>query len=208
VELAIPVLILTIVLLFSPFFLAFAAPADDFYPRSLYAFASVHAFFAVLPLDLALALSPIALRGILGLAASFLVSVTLIIVNSLELNKLAIDENLAWLDDSMATNRIIYRIESILPQTALSPAGPIPLVVNYEKPMPSGARGWGNWARAQPWSREWIFRLLDHRMQPIFGLDGKNAVRDRVLRNISKHGIWPAPDSVYVEDGVVVVNIN
>lgn len=66
---------------------------------------------------------------------------------------------------------------------------------------PGGApRGPGATYRSSPWSREWIFRHLDPRFQPILG-----APREPFAKMAESRPNWPKPGSVFIVDSTVVV---
>ena len=198
----IAVLIATL-LLFAPFALAFAASNTPFPPRSLIALASLHAFWVAFVIDSACRQAAhwryygAALVGVLSLALLFVFD------SASQINKFAYDKYLATQSDLFATNRIISRIENVAATIRKPLATSQPLVVIYEVPLPAGPRGDAGTSRFAPWSREWIFRLVDTRFIPAPEKYRKAAVEAAKTRSD-----WPAEDSVFFIDDVVVVIVN
>lgn len=198
--LMLPVLAL---LLMAPFALAFASPLDEFSSRAMIGYATVHALFLAVPVEYFVGLAATRrvaqwlAEGVIGLAALILLE------NALAISKMTADEYLAYQEDILATNRIIYRIDEVWAEAGLNPAGPIPLVVQYSTHTQSGPRKPVYTSRYNIWSREYIFRLIDHRFQPIM----EEAERLPYLGRSGSRGKWPSKDAVFVVDGVVVAII-
>lgn len=191
------------VLLLTPFCLAFVSVSvDQFGPRALIAYATVHAIFIALPMEMALdrtenrksfAFSMFSV----AIASAFLFFTAVQISNS------AFDEYLSSRNDFFATNRIISRIDEVVINSDIPIEGPIPLVVIYNKGVSTAPRGVPNTARAADWSREWIFRHIDPRFAPVIGFD-----KTKLTTPDKGFAHWPHKDSVFIQDGVVVVVIN
>jgi hypothetical protein len=75
--------------------------------------------------------------------------------------------------------------------------------VIYNKGVSTAPRGVPNTARAADWSREWIFRHIDPRFAPVIGFD-----KTKLTTPDKGFAHWPHKDSVFIQDGVVVVVIN
>lgn len=184
-------------LILSPFALAFATPLDEFSPRALVAFSVVHALFAAVCVEF------LPLKGFKTLAnVSAVAAWGFIIFSAIQINGSAFDEYLSSRNDVLATNRIITRIDEVVANSDIPMGGPIPIAVRHEAPTNMSPRGaWGN-ARTTAWSKEWVFRQIDPRFAPV-----PPDVAETLLR-AAPDTYWPQPNSVYVQDGVVVVIIN
>ena len=200
------VLLVFILSLFSPFFLAFVSTEPSFPPRSLIAIASLHAAWLAISIDIWLTKKITADAGhrlmVIGLTVVGLVFVSM---HSMQINKKSLDDHLVSQEDLFATNRIISRIEQVASQQMIAnPSQKITLAVIYDQALPAGARGDVGTARSAPWSKEWIFRLIDNRY--VVADSQTQAIAAEKARSVS---IWPAPDSVFLlDDGAVVVKIN
>ena len=196
---------LNAVLLVTPYALIFASGGEDtpFSPRALYAFSTIHAVWGATVLDAALPGAPVSrparLTAILVAAAAGLI----VIASAARITEGAFDEYLAGQSDLLATNRIISRIDTMLAQTPNPSLAEIPIAVVAAKPFQAGPRGAVPTSRQLPWSREWIFHLVDRRFHWVTG-DAYFAAQQAA----QSHGDWPAADSVFWHDGVVVVVIN
>jgi hypothetical protein len=120
--------------------------------------------------------------------------------NAVAIDRRALDDYLASQSDILATNRIIGRIESLLADLPDVPRGEIPIAVVYDRPTVAGPRGDVGTARSAPWSREWIFHLVDRRFTWVVG-----EPYQRCWQAAQSHGEWPARDAVFLHDGIVVV---
>jgi hypothetical protein len=200
---AVVVILLVALSLFAPFALAFAGSDTAFPPRSLIGLASLHAFWVAFVIE----------RGCYKninqrLAAAALVCAgafsTLFVFDSAsQINKFAYDKHLATQADLLATNRIISRIEQTAADLERPLATPQPIAVIYEIPMAAGPRGDAGTARFAPWSREWIFRIVDTRFIPASETERLAAVDAAANRES-----WPSNESVFFIDDVAVVIIN
>jgi hypothetical protein len=198
---------LNLALLVTPFCLIFASGGSNtvFAPRALYAFSTIHGFWSAKLLDAAAPRAAHSLRlriaTVLAAAASGFVALG----SAARISETAFDHYLASQSDLLATNRIISRIETVLAETPNAPAAnaAIPIAVIYDRPTSAGPRGNIGTARQTPWSREWIFRLIDRRFHWVTGQRYQNA-----WQAAQSHAEWPAKDSVFVSDGAVVVVIN
>jgi hypothetical protein len=139
-----------------------------------------------------------------GPRAAFLASITacglLVLASSARINELVFDQYLASQSDLLATNRIIARIDDLLADTPGAPTDDIPLAVIYDRLTMSGPRGSVWTSRQWPWSREFIFRLIDHRFHWV-----PPARYQREWEAARTRPEWPARGSVFLDDGVVVV---
>ena len=139
-----------------------------------------------------------------NLRAAVLASLTacglLILASAARINELVFEQYLASQSDLLATNRIIARIDDLLADTQGAPTDDIPLAVIYDRPTMSGPRGTILTSRQAPWSREFIFRLVDHRFHWV-----SPARYQREWEAARAHPEWPARGSVFLDDGVVVV---
>jgi hypothetical protein len=195
------VALLTISLLVVPFALAFVSVAD-IGPRGLIAYATVHALFIAIPLELALNYKMLPVSNVfiklgLGFATAFL------FITSVQISSSAFDEYLVYRNDFLATNRIISRIDEVVSKSNIPMSGPIPILVKYDKPVSTAPRGVPSTARDAPWSREWIFRHIDPRFVP-----AGDQKRELLMMSATDRPAWPHTDSVYVSDGVVMIVIN
>jgi len=199
-NLYITIILYTLFIICAPFSLVFVVSnSADFNPRALIAFGVLHAIIAVTALEGYRIIKIYSLQLL-----TFLFVIFYIISSSIQINKSAFDDYLTSRNDILATNRIIYRIEGvILGHPDFRVGGPIPIVVTSSFIYSSAPRGPGSTFRFAPWSREWIFRHIDPRFQPILG-----ERRDRIISAIETASAWPAVDSVFIHDGVVVVRIN
>jgi hypothetical protein len=190
--------VLNLALLVAPWFLILASGGAGFPPRSLYALSTVHAIWGAALLE-ASALS--------GPRAAVLASLTacglLVLASATRVNELVFDQYLASQSDLLATNRIIARIDDLLADTPGAPTDDIPLAVIYDRPTMSGPRGAVWTARQAPWSREFIFRLVDRRFHWV-----PPARYQHAWQAAQMHPEWPARGSVFLDDGVVVVVVS
>jgi hypothetical protein len=197
--------LLQFLLLLAPFFLILVSASSPFPPRSLYPLAMVYAFFlAYLIQQLASAMAASwagRLRlGLIGIAAVGALGA------AAQINARAFDEYMASRSDLLATNRIIARIETVLadaPADASPDWRSVPLVVIHDWPDIAGPTGRVGTARVQAWSRERIFRFVDRRFVPASPLQ-----REAALVASQGRQRWPARDSVFLHQGVVVVVIS
>lgn len=188
----------------APFALAFAGSNTPFPPRSLIALAVLHAFWVAFFIDWAAEDSHSRrLRNRAG--GAMLVFAGLFVFDSAaQFNKYAFDMYLATRVDLLATNRIVQRIETLAAEQEVALLNEQPLVVIYDQPIPvpSSPRGDVGTARFLPWSREWIFRIVDPRYRPAPQLE--QAARDAA----QGRGAWPSKDAVFFMDETVVVIIS
>jgi hypothetical protein len=195
---AVAALALNLTLLVAPWFLIFASGGGPirtpFSPRSLYALSAVHAIWAA---TLLLASAARWRRAFLTILA---VSVGLILTSAAHINELVFEQYLATQSDLFATNRIIARIEELLADTPGAPTDDVPIAVIYDRWTTSGPRGSIGTARYASWSREFIFRLIDRRFHWVSPERYK-----REWQAARTHSEWPARDSVFLDDGVIVV---
>jgi hypothetical protein len=189
---------LNIALLVAPWFLILAsggAQSAPFLPRSLYALSTVHAIWGATLLEASLVSD-------LGAAAlaSLVACAVLILASAAHINELVFEQYLANQSDLLATNRIIARIDDLLADTPGAPTDDIPIAVIYDRPTISGPRGAIETSRQAPWSREFIFRLIDRRFHWV-----PPACYQREWEAARTHPEWPARGSVFLDDGIVVV---
>ncbi|MBY0278639.1 hypothetical protein K2Z84_25175, partial [Candidatus Binatia bacterium] len=135
-----------------------------------------------------------------GAVAAGALLALLVLGNAVAIDRRALDDYLASQSDILATNRIIGRIESLLADLPDVPRGEIPIAVVYDRPTVAGPRGDVGTARSAPWSREWIFHLVDRRFTWVVG-----EPYQRCWQAAQSHGEWPARDAVFLHDGIVVV---
>ena len=192
-------------LLVTPYALIFASGGDDtpFSPRALYAFSTIHAVWGATLLDAALPGAPVSRGGRTTAIVVAAAAALMVIASAARITESAFDEYLAGQSDLLATNRIISRIDTMLAQTPDPALAEIPIAVVAAKPFLAGPRGAVATSRQSPWSREWIFHLVDRRFRWVTG-DAYLAAQQAA----QSHGDWPAADSVFWRDGVVVVVIN
>lgn len=186
----------------TPYALLFVSGGGNtqFVPRALYGLAMVHAVWGASLLDRccgAVRRSRAARAAALVVAALLAL---LVLGNALAIGQRALDDYLASQSDLLATNRIIARIEGVLAETPGAPTAEIPLAVIYDRPTVAGPRGDIGTARSAPWSREWIFHLVDRRFSWVSGEPYR-----RCWEAAQSHGEWPARDAVFLHDGIVVV---
>ena len=192
-------------LLVTPYALIFASGGNDtpFSPRALYAFSTIHGVWGATLLDAALPGALVSrqarLTAILVAAAASLI----VIASAGRITEGTFDEYLAGQSDLLATNRIISRIDTMLAQTTDPSRAEIPIAVIAANPFQAGPRGAIPTSRQLPWSREWIFHLVDRRFHWVTG-DAYLAAQQAA----QSHGDWPAADSVFWHNGVVVVVLN
>ncbi|NYT74329.1 glucosyltransferase domain-containing protein [Halomonas sp. QX-2] len=200
---AVIVILLVILSLFAPFALAFAGSNTPFPPRSLIGLASLHAFWVAFVID------KICFNNInqhfaaVALICAGTFSTLFLFDSASQINKFAYDKYLATQADLLATNRIIGRIESTAAELERPLATPQSIAVIYEIPMASGPRGDAGTARFAPWSREWIFRIVDSRFIP-----ANEAERLAAVNAAANRESWPSNESVFFIDDVAVVIIN
>ena len=193
--------VLTFGLLVVPFALAFVSTAE-IGPRGLIAYATIHAVFIAIPLEMAINYKTLRVTNTF-IKFGFTIAMAFLFITSVQISSSAFDEHLVYRNDFLATNRIIYRIDEIVSNSNISMAGPIPILVRYDKPVSTAPRGVPSTARDAPWSREWIFRHIDPRFAPVGGVK-----RELLIKTAVDRPPWPHPDSVYVQEGVVMVIIN
>lgn len=180
--------------------------------RSLYAFSMIHAFWLASLVDRTTLLSKsgIIRTGILTLVIGS--ATTLILSSAIAVNQWAFDNYLASQSDILATSRIIVRIDNMLATNGETIKHNLPIAVIVGKSFQAGPRGYVETSRYAPRSREWLFRLIDPRFIPVSF--NKNRVPDgeviyqRALEVSKTHGQWPAKDSVFMMDGVIIVVIS
>ena len=196
-------------LLISPYCLAFITRATYYPPRSLYAFATVYAGLSALVLDRLLAdgsttrLACIARRACLAAAGGF------VLLNMALISQRSYDEYLAWQSDRLIVERILSRIDDVMAADGAPSFAPsresaapeeIPLAVFGVQYWRAGPRGRIQTLRLFRWSRERVFQLLDTRF-----VKASREARARVRPALDGRAPWPAADSVFFEDGVLVV---
>jgi len=192
-------------LLVTPYALIFASGGDDtpFSPRALYAFSTIHGVWGATLLDAALPGAPVSRRARISAILVAAAAGLIVIGSAARITEGAFDEYLASQSDLLATNRIISRIDTMLAQTPNPSPAEIPIAVVAARPFLAGPRGAVATSRQSPWSREWIFHLVDRRFRWVTG-DAWFAAQQAA----QSHGDWPAADSVFWRDGVVVIVIN
>lgn len=184
-------------ILVAPFWLAFLSPLDQFGPRALLAYATTHAGLAAIALQL------IPDRRI-WIRAGVVASASLLLLGSaVGTSRIATDEYLTSRNDVLATSRLISEIDRVVAESELPAAGPIPLAVRYTTAMNMAPRGPHSTARQIPWARGWIFRQVDPRFVPLAG-----EIYHQLVDVSADRPIWPQRGSIYIDDGVVVVNVN
>lgn len=192
--------------LLSTFALAFVSREPYFPPRSLIAIASLHAAWLAISVDL-LVTKSIKLERIRPILVCLLtvIGVFFVSMHSMQINKKSLDDHLVSQEDLLATNRVISRIEQVAFQSLSDDSlRKVPLVVVYDQALPAGPRGDVGTARSTPWSKEWIFRLIDSRY-----VVADKQTQDMAVQKAQSMPTWPAPDSVFLLDnGAVVVKIN
>ncbi|WP_313031685.1 glucosyltransferase domain-containing protein [Brucella sp.] len=188
-----------------PFLLALASPLDQFGPRSLIIFSTVHAFYICsclhwMGVDQSIA-SQSARKTIS--AGVFLLGACLVLVSGAQSSKLSFDNTLAWQQDRLAVNRMIMRVDDVIQDTEFALQPTLKIAVRFDHPVNSGPRGEILSARYSSWSKEWVFRLLDSRFvaAPI-------AERSAVIERSYGKPLWPSRGSVYLDEGIVVIVVN
>ncbi|AQZ50694.1 glucosyltransferase domain-containing protein [Martelella mediterranea] len=198
-------IVFSAIMVVAPYFLAFASPADTFSTRSLIAFSFVHAIYLIYPIQQWILASPE--RGGDGKAllaqSSLVLGFAFVLISSWQVAKLSFDNALASQQDLLAVNRIISRIDDVLQDSAMANESSICIAVNFNTPTSAGPRGFAGTARATPWSKEWIFRLVDNRFIP-----AELGKKEELLAQSASKPKWPARGSVYTDLGCVVVNVN
>jgi hypothetical protein len=192
---------LNVALLVAPWFLILASGGGrsaPFLPRSLYALSTVHAIWGATLLEATL-LSDLRAAALAALVAC----VVLILASAARINELVFEQYLASQSDLLATNRIIARIDELLADSPGAPTDDIPIALIYDRPTISGPRGAIRTSRQPPWSREFIFRLIDHRFHWV-----PPARYQREWEAARTRPEWPARGSVFLDDGVIVVVVN
>lgn len=184
-------------LIISPFILAFVTPLDEFSPRALIGFSVVTASYAGIALDIAIENSRLSFTKFVSIITALYIFFT-----SIQINAFGYDEYLGSRNDFLATNRLISRIETVIAVSNHKFDGKIPIVVRYRNPVPLAPRGFVGTSRGAPWSREWIFRMLDPKFVP-----ASEALSMELLEN-APDVWWPDKKSVYIANDVVVVLIN
>lgn len=187
----------------TPFALAFAGSNTPFPPRSLIALALLHGFWVAFVLDTLMRIEWSPKLKKMGLGVMMVSAVAFVFDSASQINQFAYDKHLSTQSDLMATNRLIQRIENVAASTDTFLNRPQPIVVIYDTPLPASPRGDAGTARHSPWSREWIFRLIDPRFQPA------NAEQQRKARKAAegREG-WPHQESVFFHEGIAVVIVN
>ena len=205
-------MILFFVLLVSPYLLAFAAPMrEEFDPRSLYVFGLVGGAFAAVPFDGVLVQWSRSIGGRWEGFYRILVRVLAVLMmamlagNIILANKFSTDDQLASQSDLLAVNRIIYRAEQVAASAGLDARNSIPIHVFVKSSWrQAGPRGDLSSARYPAWSKDWIFRLVDNRFIPLPAWH-RAIIGEELDRLAKSRSAWPHEDSVFVEDGIVVV---
>ncbi len=198
-------LVFNLVLVVAPYFLAFASPADTFSTRSLIAFSFVHAIYLIYPIHQWILASPEREGGgkVLLAQSSLVLGFAFVLISGWQVAKLSFDNALASQQDLLAVNRIISRIDDVLQDSAMASESSICIAVNFNTPTSAGPRGFAGTARATPWSKEWIFRLVDNRFIP-----AEPGKKEELLVQSASKPKWPARGSVYTDLGCIVVNVN
>lgn len=190
--------------------------STSFYPeRALYSFAIVYAFCAAASIEVlknddeagaALALKTLAAKSVVIFAFAFAA------LNVLIISQRSYDEYLAYESDKALLVRMLTRIDDqiggqfrpaiVTDGIELVPPQPVPIAVfgatNWSR---SGPRGEVESATSPYWATAYAFRFLDNRFVP-----ATEAQRQSVAESTRGRGAWPAADSVYLIDGVVVIN--
>jgi hypothetical protein len=192
---------LALALVIAPFGLAVATPIDQLGERSLYSFATVSAAMLGIAIDASIASERKFRKLLVSVAAA--VGFAFSAENALAVSKMGYDEYLTSESDLAMVNRIISRIDTVLSVQSVADPRHIPLAVKIDTWFLAGPRGALATAMWYPWSREWIFRLVDNRFIP-----ADTEHRDAAVRVAESHGIWPAANSVFLDDGVVVVRLD
>ena len=196
--------VLNVGFIMAPYLLIFVSGGSNtqFAPRSLYAFCTVHAVWGVTLLEWSASTAQRSFAARVATIVSALLLGIIAFENAIVINKKALYDYLASQSDLLATNRIITRIETLLAETPNAPTGDIPIAVIYDRPTLAGPRGNVETSRWTPWSREWIFHLVDRHFHRV-GPGGYQKFRQAA----QSHSEWPGKDSVFLRDGVVVVVI-
>ena len=194
----------------SPFCLIFITLTTYYPERSLFAFATAYAGFAALALDAALGTDRARRRlrawTVIGLAGGFAA------VNMMLISQRSYDEYLAWQTDRVMVERMISRIDDVVGAEGFEVFGPsrlddaptaIPVAVFGMQYWRAGGRGSVQTMRLFHFSREKVFHMLDPRL-----VKASWEQRQAVLPEIGERRPWPAPESVFLHDGVIVVLIS
>lgn len=195
------VLVLTFLSLLVPYAFIFVSVRADYPPRSLVAFATVQAVWVAVVVE-DLATRPTVRRSVVTYVkgAALLCGLLLLFEHGSQINKRAYDRTLATKSDFLATNRIIMRIEDLFAEAGRPIGSPQALVVIVRNGKAAGPRGEAGSARFHPWSKEWVFRLVDNRFIPASAAEMDKAKASAVGRSA-----WPSRNSVYLQGAAVVV---
>lgn len=196
---------LLMVLSISPFLLAFASPLDQFGPRSLIAFSSVHAFYICSCLywsETGQAALSNSWRKRFSIAM-YALGASLVVISAMQSSKFSYDNTLAWQQDRLTINRMIMRIDDVIQDTSLASQATLKIAVRFDQPVNSGPRGSIPTARYNNWSKEWVFRLLDTR----FAIAAETERAAVIQRSLGRPN-WPAKGSIYIDDDIIVVVVN
>ncbi|MEE9922387.1 MAG: glucosyltransferase domain-containing protein [Brucella anthropi] len=198
-------LALLVCLSISPFLLALASPLDQFGPRSLIAFSTVHAFYICSCLHWLKTNQTTFSNETREKFSTFMYSlgISLVTVSALQSSKFSYDNTLAWQQDRLTVNRMIMRIDDVIKDTTLASQPALRIAVRFDQPVNSGPRGEILSARYSPWSQEWVFRLLDSRF-----VRAGDTERAPVIQRSLDRPKWPAQGSVYMDEGIIVVVVN
>lgn len=186
-----------LLLIISPFILAFVTPLDEFSPRALIGFSIVAASYSGITLDIAI--DNVRIKSVTIVS---IISALYILFTAIQVNAIGFDEYLGSRNDLFATNRIISRIETVIADSNHRFKGPVPIVVRYRNPLTLAPRGIVGTSRGAPWSKEWIFRMLDPKFIPASQELSNDLLKD------APYVSWPDKNSVYVVKDVVVVLID
>ncbi len=191
-------------LVVSPYFLIVVSKTDYYPARSLYSFAAVHG--ALLAIAIETLMTSISIRKINVLLPISILFVSLfVLLNAVGIGKYAFDQYLASQSDMATINRIIFRIDEVIAESLSADeftreGAKIPLVVVGDISWQSGPRPGGLSTWMHNWSKENVFRLIDPRFVAAPG-----SVQNELVEATRAHRRWPAKDSVFVENGIVVV---
>ncbi len=201
-------LMLHLGLVIMPFVLIFASKDAQFPSRSFYSFALVHGFYAAFVLEKLLdggdadillnSVRGYTFRGVLVLVGF------LLFFHAAAINMRAFDEYLASRSEILMANRIYMRIENTIAENPqFTGTNQLKLAVINNKETYMGPRGYWGAAMHTPWSKERIFHFLDRHI-----VVADQAKQEMAQQAALTHGEWPAKDSVFILDDLIVVVIH
>lgn len=206
------VILFNIALLFTPIYALFVIGGGgaSLPFRSLFAVSMLQAIWLSFMVDIFATKAAIALLPKLSSLALISIGIVVFTGSAITINKFSENSNISTQSDILGTHHIISRIEDVISENGIAMEGPeekIPLLVSISNnwlayPLIYGGLNHDiDTGRLAPWSKEWIFRLIDNRFVAphiyVRELTGREFI-DTGEESAATKEAWPAADSVYM----------